>query len=103
MTRDTKAAPSTRFDEGRLVVMGDSEILLDPNWGHEPNRNLVMNALGWASNQVTKITIRPPDREVSTLELDAATLSGIRFVTTDLLPLSLLGIGLAIWLARRNK
>ncbi len=103
VTRDTKDAPGKRFDEGRLVVMGDSEILLDPNWGHEPNRNLVMNALGWASNQVTKITIRPPDREVSTLELDAATLSSIRFVTTDLMPLSLLGVGLAIWLARRNK
>ncbi|WP_426753416.1 GldG family protein [Myxococcus sp. Y35] len=103
VTRDTRDAPGKRFDEARLVVMGDSELLLDPNWGHEPNRNLVMNALGWASNQLTKITIRPPDREVSTLELDAATLRGIRFVTTDLLPLSLLGIGLAIWLARRNK
>ncbi len=103
VTRDTQGAPNKRFSEARLVVVGDSEILLDPNWGHEPNRNLVMNALGWASNQLTKITIRPPDREVSTLELDAATLRGIRFVTTDLLPLSLLGVGLAIWLARRNK
>ncbi|MFP2957672.1 GldG family protein [Myxococcus sp. 1LA] len=103
VTRDTASAPDKRFDEARLVVMGDSELLLDPNWGHEPNRNLVMNALGWASNQLTKVTIRPPDREVSTLELDAATLNGIRFVSTDLLPLTLLGVGLAIWLSRRNK
>ncbi len=102
-TRDTKEAPDKRFDEARLVVVGDSELLLDPNWGHEPNRNLVMNALGWASNQVQKITIRPPDREVSTLELDAPAMDGIRFVSTDLLPLSLLGMGLAIWLSRRNK
>ena len=30
-------------------------------------------------------------------------LSKIRFIAMDLLPLSLLGIGLAIWLARRNQ
>ncbi len=102
-TRDTKGAQDKRFDEARLVVVGDSELLLDPNWGHEANRNLVMNALGWATNQVEKITIRPPDREVSTLEMDEAMLERIRFVSTDLLPLSLMGLGLAIWLSRRNK
>jgi ABC-type uncharacterized transport system involved in gliding motility auxiliary subunit len=102
-TRDTKDAADKRFDEARLVALGDSELLLDPNWGHEPNRNLVMNALGWASNQVEKMTFRPPDRETSTLELDEAAMDGIRFVATDLLPLSLLGMGLAIWLSRRNK
>lgn len=102
-TRETKDAPDKRFDQARVVVMGDSEILLDANWGHEANRNLVMNALGWASHQVEKITIRPPDREVSTLELDEAMLENIRFVSTDLLPLSLLGVGVAIWLSRRNK
>ncbi|HEX8439170.1 GldG family protein [Archangium sp.] len=102
-TRNTSSAQDKRFDEARLVVVGDSELLLDSNWGHEGNRNLVMNALGWASNQVEKITIRPPDRAASTLQLDAAMLSRIRFVSTDVLPLTLLGVGLAIWLSRRNK
>ncbi|WP_257458139.1 GldG family protein [Archangium lipolyticum] len=102
-TRDTSKALVKRFDEARLVVVGDSELLLDSNWGHEGNRNLVMNALGWATQQVEKITIRPPDRATSTLELDAEMLNRIRFVSTDVLPLSLLGVGLAIWLSRRNK
>lgn len=103
VTRDTKDAQNKRYDEARLVAVGDSELILDPNWGHEANRNLVMNALGWASNQIEKITLRPPDRGVSTLELSTELLDNIRFVSTDLLPLSLLGLGLAIWLARRNK
>ncbi len=102
-TRNTSTAPDKRFDEARLVVVGDSELILDSNWGHEGNRNLVMNALGWATQQVDKITIRPPDRAASTLQLDAAMLSRIRFVSTDVLPLTLLGVGLAIWLSRRNK
>jgi ABC-type uncharacterized transport system involved in gliding motility auxiliary subunit len=102
-TRDTSGVQGKRFDEARVVVVGDSEILLDSRWGHEGNRNMVMNALGWATSQVEKITIRPPDRAASTLQLDADTLSRIRFVSTDVLPLSLLGVGLAIWLSRRNK
>jgi ABC-type uncharacterized transport system involved in gliding motility auxiliary subunit len=102
-TRNTSGVPGKRFDEARLVMVGDSEFLLDTNWGHEGNRNLVMNALGWATSQVDKITIRPPDRASSTLQLDADMLNRIRFVSTDLLPLTLLGVGLAIWLSRRNK
>lgn len=101
----TRKSESTakRFDETRIVVFGGSEILIDANWGHEANRNLVLNALGWATNEVNKITIRPPDRDVSTLDLTKATVERIRFVATDLLPLTLLGIGLAIWLTRRDK
>jgi len=102
-TRNTSGAQNKRFDEARLVVVGDSELLLDSNWGHEGNRNLVMNALGWTTAQVDKITIRPPDRATSTLQLDAELLSRIRFISADVLPLSLLGLGLAIWLSRRNK
>ncbi|HEX9507782.1 MAG TPA: GldG family protein [Myxococcales bacterium] len=103
VTRPIESAPNRRFEEGRLVVFGSSELLLDFNWGHEPNRNLVMNAIAWATAQVQKITIRPPDRDISTLDLDPRMMAKIRFVATDLLPLSLLGLGLAIWLARRNQ
>jgi len=102
-TRPVQAAPNKRFDEARLVVFGDSELLLDVNWGHDPNRNLVMNAFAWATTQVNKITIRPPDRDISTLDVDNQLLSKIRFLATDLLPLSLLAAGLAIWISRRNK
>jgi ABC-type uncharacterized transport system involved in gliding motility auxiliary subunit len=102
-SRSTAKAENKRFDEARLVVVGDSELLFDSNWGHEGNRNLVMNAFGWATHQSDKVTIRPPDRATSTLSLDAAMLGRIRFLATDVLPLSLLGVGLAIWLSRRNK
>ncbi|MBZ4333163.1 GldG family protein [Corallococcus sp. AS-1-12] len=102
-SRDTRAAEHKRYDEARLVAVGDSELLLDPNWGYEANRNLVMNALGWASHQAEKVTLRPPDRETSTLELSADQMRTLRFVSTDLLPLSLLGVGLAVWLSRRNR
>jgi ABC-type uncharacterized transport system involved in gliding motility auxiliary subunit len=103
VTRDTKAAPNKRFDEARLLVVGDSELLVNALWGHEPNRNLVMNGLAWASTQIQKITIRPPDRDISTLDIDDETMGRIRFLAMDLLPVGLIACGLVIWLARRNK
>jgi hypothetical protein len=102
-TKNTASASEKRFDEARLGVFGNAEIIIDSNWGHDPNRNLVMNAIAWATQQVSKITIRPPDRDISTIDLEKDTLERIRFVATDLFPLSLIGLGLAIWVTRRNK
>jgi hypothetical protein len=85
------------------VVIGTSNIAIDPNWSVDANRNLVMNCVAWATQQVNKITIRPPDRDISTIDLDKFMLAKIRFLATDLFPLTLLGIGLAIWISRRNK
>lgn len=102
-SRTITAAEKKRFDEARLVVFGDADLLADVNWGVEPNRNLVMNAFGWASNQANRITIRPPDRDISTVDLDQDMLSRIRFAATDLFPVTLLAIGVAIWITRRNQ
>jgi ABC-type uncharacterized transport system involved in gliding motility auxiliary subunit len=102
-SRTTASAQNKRFDEARLVVFGDADLLADVNWGVEPNRNLVMNAFGWASNQASRITIRPPDRDISTVELDRDMLSRIRFAATDMLPVTLLAIGVGIWITRRNR
>lgn len=102
-TKNTASATDKHFDEARVVVIGTSNIAIDPNWGHDPNRNLVMNSIAWATQQGNKITIRPPDRDISTIDIDKIMLAKIRFLATDLFPLALLGIGLAIWVTRRNK
>ena len=41
--------------------------------------------------------------KISTIDLNKDMLSRIRLITTDLLPMTVLGLGLAIWLTRRNK
>ncbi|HEY8207272.1 MAG TPA: Gldg family protein, partial [Myxococcaceae bacterium] len=92
-----------RNDEARLVVFGDSTLLVDRYWGHEGNRNLVLNAVAWSSNQFAKVTIRPPDRDISSIDMDATMQSRIRLAAIDLYPLTWLVVGLAIWLTRRNK
>ncbi len=102
-TRRVTTTDGKRNDETRMVVFGGSQVIVDAYWGFEPNRNMVMNAFAWATSQVQKITIRPPDRDISTVDLDAPRLAKIRFVSMDLVPLGLLGLGLAVWLNRRSK
>ncbi len=101
--RSVGEVPNKRFDQGRLVVFGDAQFITDGLIGHEPGRNLVMNSVAWASNQLQNITIRPPDRDLSTIDLDSAMLAKIRFLAMDLLPVLMAGIGLAIWMTRRSK
>ncbi len=95
-------ASAKRTSEARLVVFGSSQ-LLNGSWAYEPNRNFVLNALAWAANQPKKLTIRPPDRELSTLDIDEARLSNIRLVAMDVLPMLLIGVGLTIWVTRRAR
>lgn len=102
-TRKTTVTSNKRFDEARLVVFGDSELLVNANWGIEGNRNLVMNAFGWTTNQTSRITIRPPDRDISTVDLDHDMITKMRFAATDVVPMILLAMGAIIWQARRNK
>lgn len=100
-TRDV-TSPTKRFDQARVVAFGDVQVLLDL-FSIEGDRNLVLNVMGWVSNQPKKLTIRPPDRDISSLQVDAAMLSNIRLVVMDVLPMLLIGVGLTVWLTRRSR
>jgi hypothetical protein len=102
VTRPTADVPGKRSDQTRLLVFGDSELLVGA-FGLEPNRNLVMNAFAWATQQSKKITIRPPDRDVSSLDLTPEMMANIRLLSMDILPTLLIAIGLTIWLTRRAR
>lgn len=101
-TRGTSSVEKKRTDEARLVVFGDADVLSSA-FGHDPNRNLVLNALAWATQQGQKVTIRPPDRDLSTIDLAPETISTIRLLSMDIFPTLLIGVGLAIWLTRRSR
>ncbi|MBE2252137.1 MAG: GldG family protein [Myxococcus sp.] len=100
-TRDVKSE-NQRFDQARVVAFGDSDVLTGL-FAIEGNRNLVLNVMGWVSNQPKKLTIRPPDRDISSLQVDAGMLSNIRLVVMDVLPMLLIGVGLTVWLTRRSR
>lgn len=96
------AAATKRNEQTRVVVFGDTQVLLDL-FGVEGNRDLILNAMAWVSNQPKRLTIRPPDRDISALQVDASMLGNIRLVVMDVLPMLLIGIGLTVWLTRRSR
>ncbi|MBX5483758.1 MAG: GldG family protein [Myxococcaceae bacterium] len=89
--------------ETRLVVIGDSETLTDAMLTFEGNLNFVLNCLAWITDQPNRITIRPPDRDLSTIDMTPDTVAQIRFFSVALLPITLLCVAVGVWIQRRNK
>lgn len=102
-TFDTRSAENKRFDEARVLVFGDSALIINTNWGHEVIRNLVLNAFGWTSTQVARITIRPPDRDISTITISDPEMTQITFLSIIGLPQLMIALGIAIRVSRRSK
>jgi ABC-type uncharacterized transport system involved in gliding motility auxiliary subunit len=62
-----------------------------------------MNAIGWLAEQEDRITIRPKSREASQVFLTEAQATALKLFSVDVLPVALLGIGLAVWTVRRSR
>jgi ABC-type uncharacterized transport system involved in gliding motility auxiliary subunit len=92
-----------RTDHARLVVAGDGDFFSDKYLQLGGNRDFAMNALGWLAEQEDRITIRPRSREASLVMLTQAQATALKFLSVDVLPVGLLGLGLAVWMVRRSR
>ncbi|MGI5862249.1 MAG: GldG family protein [Myxococcales bacterium] len=103
VTLDTKGAENKRSDEARLVVAGDRDFATNKFRAAYGNEDFFLNGLNWLAAQTERITIRPRLREASRLFLSPVQQAGIFFLTVDILPVTLLGLGLVVWMVRRSK
>ena len=87
----------------RMLVVGDATFASNQYLSMSANRNLFLNAMAWLSNQEEKIGIRPRTRGSNQIVLSPGQREGIAFFVLYGLPVSLLSIGLAIWLVRRQR
>lgn len=85
----------------KLVVFGSSQFATDANFRYPFNPNLLMNTLAWLTHEESKISIRPRFRAASWLMLDEDQMKFITFFSSDILPLLILTLGIAIWQMRR--
>lgn len=102
-TLDTKAAEGKRSEQMRLVVAGDREFATNKFRNAVGNEDFFLNAVNWLSEQTERITIRPRMRDASRLYLTPAQQATVFFLAIDVLPVTLLVAGLAVWLVRRSK
>ena len=109
VTKDTRAASPEavpaghRSDQARLVVAGDRDFATNKFRNMVGNEDLFLNCLSWLSEQTERITIRPRLRDASRLYLTAPQQATVFFFAIDVLPVTLLAIGLVVWRVRRNK
>ncbi len=89
--------------ETRIVLFGDRDFATNKFSAIQGNGDLFLNSLNWLCEQSDRITIRPRLREASRLFLDAGKQSLLFFIALDLLPISLLALGLTIWMVRRSR
>jgi ABC-type uncharacterized transport system involved in gliding motility auxiliary subunit len=87
----------------RLAVAGDGEFFDDRYQQVLGNLDLFLNVVAWLADEPDRITLRPKGREGSRLFLSEAQVAWVRFATLDVLPVALLGLGLAVWLVRRAR
>lgn len=87
----------------RLLVIGDASFASNQYLSMSANRNLFLNAVAWLSDQDEKIAIRPRTRGSNQIVLSPGQREGIAFFVLYGLPVSLLSLGLAIWLIRRQR
>jgi ABC-type uncharacterized transport system involved in gliding motility auxiliary subunit len=98
-----KAGEGEGAGKSRVVVVGDSDFFSNGYQQLLGNLDFFMNAASWLAEREDRITIRPKSREASRLFLSEAQVSSLKFLTIDVLPVALLGLGLAVWLVRRSK
>ena len=106
VTKDTKAPEAgvtKRSDQARLVVAGDRDFATNKYVAIGGNEDLFLNSVSWLAEQTERITIRPKMRDASRLYLTPSQQATIFILAIDVIPVTLLGIGLAVWLARRSK
>ena len=88
--------------EQRIAVVGDADFLSNQYLGSGSNLELGLNLANWLSHDDNLIAISPRAAPDTRLELSRLQqiIIGIGFLLV--LPLSLFGAGLTIWLKRRN-
>jgi ABC-type uncharacterized transport system involved in gliding motility auxiliary subunit len=103
-SRNTATMSDKVSDEARLVVFGDSSFANNRfGLGVGGNSDLFVNAINWLAGEEDKITIRPKDNMSSRFNPSEMQRYAIMFVSVNLVPLLIVGVGFSVWAVRRRK
>ena len=97
-----QADNGAKFDKAtRVVVVGDSDWILNASFGYYSNRDLALNMINWLVGEEGGITIRPRSIGVSFAPIPESTFMWL-LATSFIVPELILILGLAIWWRRRS-
>jgi ABC-type uncharacterized transport system involved in gliding motility auxiliary subunit len=89
--------------ERRLLAFGDADFASNRFVQAGGNADFFLNSLNWLTSREERITIRPKQRQASSLVLTEADAKFLNFFSISALPMLVLALGLSVWLVRRSK
>lgn len=89
--------------ELRAVVAGDSDFFANGYLHLLGNQDLFLSMVSWLAERDDRLTIRPRAREASRIALTEGQVGTLKFLAIDVVPVALLLVGIAVWLARRER
>jgi ABC-type uncharacterized transport system involved in gliding motility auxiliary subunit len=87
--------------EGRFVVVGSSNWVVNNILRFNGNRDLFLNMMNWLSSDEDLISIRPKDPEDRRLNISSRQMSLLFYSSMVFLPLIVVASGFAVWWRRR--
>ncbi len=88
--------------KARLVVFGDSDFISNTYFGLSGNSDLFLNTVSWLAEEEDLIAIRAKDTASSPLMLGASQGRFAFFLSLILLPATIAGFGIMVFVKRRN-
>ena len=88
--------------DSRLVAFGSDQFVNNKNINNLFNRDLILNAIGWAVGEEQLVAIRARTVRASAVQLTDAQVDTIFYLSVLVLPELLLLAGIAVWARRRN-
>lgn len=97
-----KDEKTRRSPETRLVVFGDNTFAQNAFVGIPGNKQIFSNSLAWLTEQENLIHLPPRNANNQVMILTSTQINYIGIALIGVLPLAVLGAGIAVW-ARRKK
>ncbi len=99
---EAKDEKSRKSPEARLVVFGDNSFAQNAFVNIPGNKQIFSNSVAWLTEQEGLIRIPPRNAQNEVMILTSTQLNYIAIALIGILPLAVLGTGIAVWAKRRK-
>lgn len=98
-----KDAPAPAARQQRVALVGDSDFLSSVVLAQAGNGKLGLNLVRWAGSRDDQLDVTVPEARDQSLSLSPLWVLGLQLAFLVVIPLGLIAIGVARWLARRRR
>lgn len=100
--KPSKDSKNTEPQEMRLVVIGDSDFASNKAVPIQGNLDFFVNSINWLTKEQGKISIRAKSSEIRRVDLSKGKSRFIFYASVIITPVLVLGIGIFVWIRRKN-